>query len=166
MIQKANINDLNDVVNIMEEIKQEMREENNPQWGSTEDNYPSTDKLKRDIFKNSMFKYVEDGIIKGIFTVMEDDGEYDEVIENSKKKSYIIHRLAVPKQYRKLGIATKLMEFAEEIAKNNHIEVLKSDTEVCNVKTNKLFIKLGYEFKGVFTYDDYPGTYNYYEKEI
>ena len=106
MIQKANINDLNDVVNIMEDIKQEMREENNPQWGSTEDNYPSADKLKRDIFKNSMFKYVEDETIKGIFTVMEDDGEYDEVIENSKKKSYIIHRLAVPKQYRKLGIAT------------------------------------------------------------
>ena len=143
-----------------------MRDEHNPQWGSTEDNYPSDDKLKEDITKDSMYKYVENNFIKGVVTIMQDDGEYDEVIENSKKKSYIIHRLAVPKQYRKQGIATKLMEFAEEMAKNNNIEVLKSDTEVCNDKTNKLFIKFGYEFKGIFIYDDYPGKYNYYEKEI
>ena len=166
MIEKADIKDLNEVISIMEDIKQEMRDEHNPQWGSTEDNYPSDDKLKEDITKDSMYKYVEDNVIKGVVTIMQDDGEYDLVIENSKKKSYIIHRLAVPKQYRKQGIATKLMEFAEEMAKNNNIEVLKSDTEVCNDKTNKLFIKLGYEFKGIFIYDDYPGKYNYYEKEI
>ena len=166
MIEKADIKDLNEVISIMEDIKQEMRDEHNPQWGSTEDNYPSDDKLNEDITKDSMYKYVEDNVIKGVVTIMQDDGEYDLVIENSKKKSYIIHRLAVPKQYRKQGIATKLMEFAEEMAKNNNIEVLKSDTEVCNDKTNKLFIKLGYEFKGIFIYDDYPGKYNYYEKEI
>ena len=166
MIEKADIKDLNEVISIMEDIKQEMRDEHNPQWGSTEDNYPSDDKLNEDITKDSMYKYVEDNVIKGVVTIMQDNGEYDLVIENSKKKSYIIHRLAVPKQYRKQGIATKLMEFAEEMAKNNNIEVLKSDTEVCNDKTNKLFIKLGYEFKGIFIYDDYPGKYNYYEKEI
>lgn len=31
---------------------------------------------------------------------------------------------------------------------------------------NQLFIKVGYIKKGTFVYDDYPGEYNYYEKNL
>ena len=71
-------------------------------------------------------------------------------IENSHKKAYIIHRLAIPQMYRKNNIATKLMEYALNKAKEEGIEILKSDTEVSNDKMNRLFIKLGYIYKGQF----------------
>lgn len=166
MIEKANINDLYEIVNIMDDIKQEMRDEHNPQWGSTEEDYPSIDRIKEDIKTNNLYKYVDDNRIKGVISIMEDTKEYDEVIENSHKKAYIIHRLAIPQMYRKNNIATKLMEYALNKAKEEGIEILKSDTEVSNDKMNRLFIKLGYIYKGQFVYDDYPGKYNYYEKEV
>lgn len=166
MIIKAKIENLDEVDIIMNEIKEEMRNENNPQWGSTESDYPSKERLKEDIEKNRMYIYLEDNKIKGILSIVEDDGEYEELIKNSHESSYILHRLAIPKEYRKNSIATKLMRFAEEKAKENNIKVLKSDTEVCNTKMNNLFIKEGYKYIGDFSYDDYPGVYKYYEKEI
>ena len=166
MIIKANIKNLDEVDLIMNEIKEEMRNENNPQWGSTEDDYPSKKRLKEDINNNRMYIYVEEDKIKGVLSIIEDTGEYDELLENSQEKAYILHRLAIPIQYRNNNIATKLLRFAEKIAKENNIKVLKSDTEISNTKMNNLFIKEGYKYKGKFSYDDYPGIYKYYEKEI
>ena len=166
MIEQANLDDLKKVDSIMEDIKEEMRKEKNPQWGSTEDNYPSIKRLKEDIMNHRMYKYVEDNKIKGIISIVEDNNEYDEIIENTHKKSWILHRLAIPLKFRKNSIATKLMRYVEKKAKEQDIEILKSDTEVSNTKMNQLFKKEGYQYKGKFTYDDYPGKYNYYEKEL
>ena len=166
MIELVKIEDLNEVLRIYNNIKNEMRELGNPQWGSTEEDYPSDEMLKEDILKGTMFKYVEDGVIKGVFSLVEDEREYDEVIENSQEKSYIIHRLAVPVEFRKQNIATNLIAYAEGLASANGAILMKSDTEISNDKMNRLFEKLGYFHKGIFTYDDYPGTYNYYEKDI
>lgn len=52
------------------------------------------------------------------------------------------------------------------MAIKNNIKVLKGDTEEKNLKMNSLFIKLNYKKMGEFEYDDYPGHYIYYEKEV
>lgn len=167
MIENATKEDLKEVTEIMESIKQEMREEGNPQWGSTDDDYPSIKKLLDDIEKEKMKKYVENNTIKGIISIARDTSrEYDGLLENSLEDSYIIHRLAIKQEYRNQNIATKLMKHAEDYAKNNQVKVLKSSTEVSNTKMNNLFIREGFIHKGIYTYDDYPGQYNYYEKEL
>ena len=91
---------------------------------------------------------------------------YDELLENSHKKSYILHRLAIKKEFRNQDIASKLLTFCEELALKNNIEVLKADTEEKNINMNNLFIKFHYKKMGEFEYDDYPGHYIYYEKEV
>ena len=167
MIELATIEDLDIIMKIYNDIKVEMRRENNPQWGSNEDDYPDLETVKNDILSNCTFKYVEDGIIKGIVSiVIDNEREYDEYIVNSQKKAYIIHRLAVPAEYRRNNIANKLIIFSENFALQNGAEILKSDTEVSNVKMHNLFSKSGFIYKGNFSYDDYPGNYKYYEKDI
>ena len=167
MIELATLEDLMQVEVIMNSIKEEMRNEGNPQWGSTDDDYPSKSKLLDDIHKKKMIKFVEDDTIKGIVSLARDyDGEYDGLLENSKEESVVIHRLAIPKEYRKQKIATKLIRFVEVEAKNNQIKVLKSSTEVANEKMNKFLIREGFTHKGIYQYEDYPGVYNYFEKEI
>ena len=167
MIELATLEDLSQVELIMKRIKEEMRKEGNPQWGSTDDDYPSLAKLLDDIEKQKMVKYVEDNVIKGIVSLARDTArEYDGLLDNSIEDSIIIHRLAVPQEYRKQQIATKLIQYAEVHAKNNQINVLKSATEVSNDKMNKFLIRHGFEHKGIYTYEDYPGEYNYFEKEI
>ena len=167
MIELATLEDLNQVEMIMRAIKEEMRQEGNPQWGSTDDDYPSISKLLDDINNKKMIKYVENNTIKGVVSLARDTArEYDGLLENSIEDSYIIHRLAIPQEYRQQKIATKLIQYAEIEAKNNQVRMLKSSTEESNIKMNSFFIRHGFTHKGKYIYDDYPGVYNYFEKRI
>jgi len=167
MIELATIEDLTQVELIMKSIKEEMRQEGNPQWGSTDDDYPSLSKLLDDIEKEKMIKFVENNTIKGIVSLARDtDREYDGLLLNSEAESYIIHRLAIPQEYRKQKIATKLIRYAEVHAINNQVKVLKSSTEISNEKMNSFLKREGFVCKGNYQYDDYPGVYNYFEKEL
>ena len=167
MIEKVTELDLNKIIDIIESIKEEMRTEGNPQWGSTEDDYPSKNNIIDDIHHKKMIKYVEDNKIKGIVSIAKDTTrEYDGLIDNSEEESYIIHRLAIPQVYRKQKIATKLIKYAEEYALKNNINLLKTSTEISNDKMNIFLRREGFVCKGNYSYDNYPGTYSYYEKEL
>ena len=49
MIELAKLSDLPEIMNIINEAIEEMREDKNPQWGSTEENYPNEERFKKDI---------------------------------------------------------------------------------------------------------------------
>ena len=84
MITLATKDDLIQVEMIMKSIKEEMRQEGNPQWGSTDDDYPSVAKLLDDIEKEKMLKFEEDGTIKGVVSLARDTArEYDGLLDNS-----------------------------------------------------------------------------------
>ena len=167
MIEQATLEDLKQIEMLMHEIKEEMRQDNNPQWGSTDEDYPSIEIIIKDINLNKMVKYSDEGIIKGVVTISKDNPrEFDRLIENSHKKSFVLHRLAVPKEYRKQKVATKLFQYIIDTAINNNVEIIKAATEVSNNSMNGFLERHGFEIKGTYAYDDYPGLYNYYEKEI
>lgn len=165
MIRIANIKDLESIMEIVRSIQVEMKEENNPQWNA-EDDYPNIDKFMEDINNNALYVYEDSNIIKGFMSIATDNGEYDELLKTSNEPAYALHRLAIRKENRQEGLASKFFEYAGSLAKENNIKILKADTEKHNVKMNNLFLKLGFKKKGEFEYDDYPGSYIYYEKEI
>lgn len=166
MIEQAKYSDLEEIMRIIKKAIEEMREDKNPQWGSTEENYPNEEQFIKDIEKKRLYLYKEENEIRGFITITVDNHEYEDLIKTSSEKSYILHRMCIPKKFRKQSIASKLMLFAEKLGKENDISVLKADTEISNTKMNHLFLKMGYVLKGTFIYEDYPGTYNYYEKNI
>lgn len=100
MITLAKIEDLEEILATTEEIKKELLSANNLQWGSTKENYPNRTQFENDIKNNSLYIYKEDNIIKGFISVSIDTGYYDELLENSKETSYILHRLAIKQEYR------------------------------------------------------------------
>ena len=144
MIQLGTIEDIAEIITIINEVKKEMEEEKN----------------------RNLYVYKDNNIMEGFIVIEQDNGEYKDLVKTSQEKSCVIHRLTVSQKYRNLGIAKKLMQFAEEIAFQNASKVLKGDTEVSNIKMNNLFKKLGYIEKGKFSYEDYPGNYIYYEKTL
>lgn len=166
MIEQANFNDIDEIMQMIDIIKEELLSENNKQWGSTIENYPNKHQFRDDITKKGLFIYKENNKIIGVISATLDNDYYKDLLDTSKKKAYILHRLAVPKEYRNKNIAKTLLNYVEELAKSNHIEVLKGDTEIKNTKMNNLFIKSGYKKIGEFEYDDYPGHYICYEKEV
>ena len=164
MIRLGNYNDIEEIMKIVKDIQKEIKNENNPQWNE-ENDYPSKEKFTNDIENKQLYLYEDSKEIKGFIVISEYD-DYEDLLETTNKPSYVLHRLAIKKEYRKCGLATVLFEYAEDLAKKNDIELLKADTEEHNIKMNSLFQKLGFIKKGEFEYDDYPGHYIYYEKEI
>lgn len=163
MIRKANLNDLESIMNITKEIVKEMKSAGNPQW---HDNYPTKEDFTIDINNNTLYVYEEERVVGFICIAKDIENDYEKVLESSKEEAYIVHRLGIDKNFRKSGIATKLMSFAEELATKNNIYLIKADTEVNNQKMNALFKKLGYHQISTLTWSDNDGLYNYYEKKL
>ena len=93
MFRLANNTDLESIMKIVKDIQKEMKNENNPQWNE-EDDYPNIDKFQSDIIKHELYVYESNHIIKSFMTISEDN-DYQEILETSNKKAYILHRLAV-----------------------------------------------------------------------
>lgn len=163
MIRKATLDDLERIMQITKEIVVEMKENGNPQWS---DLYPTKEDFTDDINNNTLYVYEKDKVIGFICITKDTENEYGHVLESSKNNAYIMHRLGIDKSYRALGIATKLMSYAEELAIQNNIYLMKADTEIKNNKMNALFKKLGYQQISTLTWSDNNGLFNYYEKRL
>ncbi|MDE5539838.1 MAG: GNAT family N-acetyltransferase [Bacilli bacterium] len=163
MIRKANESDLAKIMTITNEIVVEMKEENNPQW---HEGYPTLTDFKIDFDNNALYVY-EDNEIKGFICIEKDlNDDYSHVPNSTKKEAYIMHRLGVKKENRKEGIAIKLMNYGEYLAKENNVYLMKADTEASNYKMQNLFTKLGYHQLDTFNWSDNDGTFLYYAKEL
>lgn len=142
MIRKANINDLDSIMGIIKSTVEEMKDYNNTQW---DENYPSDKDFVSDIEKQDLYVEEVDGKIAGFICINYDEPkEYIDLNWSSNEKAMVVHRMAVNPHFRKMGIASKLVDFAEELAKENNVLYLKSDTYSINSKMNSLLIKCGF----------------------
>lgn len=86
-----------------------------------------------------------DGEVAGFICLnYEEPEEYLGLNWSSNKKAMVIHRMAVNPNFRKTGIASKLVDFAEKLAVENNVSYLKSDTYSINSKMNLLLTKCGF----------------------
>lgn len=89
------------------------------------------------------------------------DVDYSEVI--------VVHTFVVHPKYLRCGIGIKLMEFADNLAKELNIKSIRLDTYENNMPAIKLYEKCGYDFidKVDLGYKDYGLDWFYlYEKLI
>ncbi|MCI8575144.1 MAG: GNAT family N-acetyltransferase [Bacilli bacterium] len=164
MIRLATKIDLESIMNIINQVKEEMKKENNPQW---HDGYPQKDDFLNDINEQSLYIVEEDNELKALICIKKDnEDEYQQVKNRTLAPSLILHRLAVSPNYRHKGMAKTLISYAEELALQNNIKILKADTEKNNLKMNELFKRLGFQKKGELTWSDNAGIFNYYEKDL
>ncbi|HCA5265480.1 MAG: GNAT family N-acetyltransferase, partial [Clostridioides difficile] len=132
MIRKANMNDLESIMKIIKSTVEEMKTYNNTQW---DENYPLEKDFVSDIKKQDLYIYEVDGEVAGFICLnYEEPEEYLGLNWSSNKKAMVIHRMAVNPNFRKTGIASKLVDFAEKLAVENNVSYLKSDTYSINSK--------------------------------
>ena len=112
MIRKANMNDLEKIMKIIKATVEEMKDYNNTQW---DENYPSDKDFVSDIKKQDLYVDEIDGDVAGFICLnYEEPEEYVDLNWSSNKKAMVIHRMAVNPGFRKKGIASKLVDFAEK----------------------------------------------------
>ena len=150
MIRLGTINDLDACYQIVLDAKEFMKQTGSLQW---QQGYPYKENIEKDLLSQTMYVLEEDGIIKGMIALKQEftknyvniNGKWDYPVSDD---DLVVHRLAVKKEYRGMGIGKRLMAFALEYAKNNNIHHLKTDTHPLNIAMQKTAEGAGFVRKG------------------
>ena len=162
MIRKASLNDLNKIMDIIKSTVEEMKTYNNTQW---DENYPQTNDFIADIESGDLYVQEENEEIKGFICVnYEEPKEYEDLNWASKDKAMVVHRMAVNPKFRNQGLGTELMKFAEQLALDNDVVYLKTDTYSINTKMNSLFKKCGFNLVGEMNFLSKEKPFYCYDK--
>jgi GNAT superfamily N-acetyltransferase len=145
-IQRANPEDLDEIMELLYSCVQEMWKLGIFQWDGY---YPRRNLITKDIETGVLFMMKDDERITGIIVVTDvEDKEYCDVDWTDKSgNSMIVHHLAVRTDLRNRGLGKKLMAFAEEHARGKDSSSIHLDTYSGNKRAEKFYESLGYERK-------------------
>jgi GNAT superfamily N-acetyltransferase len=137
----------------------------NLQW---DENYPDEAVFRRDIDLKQLWIGEIGTEIAGIAAItMDQESDYAQVGWDISEPAIVVHRLAVDPAFRGAGVASALMQTAEEVALERGITVLRVDTNTQNEATQRLFPKLGYLLAGEIGLQFRPGLRFFcYEKRL
>lgn len=164
MMRKAVVGDLKGIMEILKKTIVEMNADGNYQW---DENYPQEKDFMKDIEKGDLFVAEREDILLGLICVNKiEPVEYNGLNWSFKGEAMVVHRMAVNPSYRRNGIGTKLMKFADELALKNDIKYLKTDTNSTNKKMNALFVKCGYKLIGEMSFLGKEKPFYCYDKAL
>ncbi|WML37479.1 GNAT family N-acetyltransferase [Clostridium sp. OS1-26] len=164
MMRKAVIADIKNVMEIIKETIVEMHSYGNYQW---DENYPQEKDFLNDIQKGDLFVTEREGELVGFVCINKvEPVEYNGLNWSLNDDAMVVHRMAVNPAYRKNGVGTELMKFADELALKNNIKYLKTDTYSLNSKMNRLFQKCGYKLVGEMSFLGKEKPFYCYEKVL
>ena len=152
-IRKAEIGDLDAVMQIYAEARAFMKESGNPdQWG---DFYPPVDTVKDDLSENGGGYVVTDGeniLAAFYFEKNADDPTYREIFDGAWLNDLpygVVHRVGVGRLGRGRKIGAMCLEWALKTAGN-----IKIDTHKDNLPMQKLLTRLGFTMCGSIYLED------------
>lgn len=164
MMRKAVLGDLGNIMTIIKETIIEMHSYNNYQW---DENYPKEKDFMNDIEKGDLYVAEREGKLVGFICVNKVEPiEYNGLNWGLNDEAMVVHRMAVNPACRREGIGTELIKFADELALNNSIRYLKTDTYSLNIKMDALFKKSGYNFIGEMSFLGKEKPFYCYEKVL
>ena len=118
------------------------------QWN---DHYPSRSAFENDIARNELYVLESKNTILGtivISTLKDEIYNKIEWLTTDQKPSIYIHRLAVLPQFQGKGYAQKLMDFAENRAKEGGFQSVRLDTFSQNKRNQNFYEQRGYKKLG------------------
>lgn len=122
--------------------------EGSNQW---QDGYPNETIVIQDIKKGVGNVLIMDGNIVGYCAVLiNDEPQYDKIVGQwiTNCDFMVFHRVAIAEDYLGKGLAKKLLDYIEELARKQKIPSLKADTNFDNAAMLAIFAKLGYTYCG------------------
>jgi ribosomal protein S18 acetylase RimI-like enzyme len=111
--------------------------------------YPSPKLIEEDILKGELFIYLENYICLAAVCLNEEQPEeYKSLSWNYGERFIVVHRLGVHPEFRNMKIGEKIMQFAEDFARQNNYDSIRLDAITANPAAIRLYEKMGYEKKG------------------
>jgi ribosomal protein S18 acetylase RimI-like enzyme len=140
-----------------------MEREGVHQWDEI---YPTKEIFSADIAAASLFAARIENGIAGIMVLNDEQSkEYNSLAwRDDHGKPLIIHRLCVNPVFQGQRVATKLMQFAEDYAKERKYSSIRLDAFVNNIISVRLHDSLGYQRTGIVQFR--KGEFYCYEKVL
>ena len=167
-IQLSTINEIPEIMEIIENAKAYLASLKIEQW---QNGYPNVTQVEHDILKGESYVMLngENQVIATSMFTTKKEPTY-KIIEgnwqiNETKPYGVIHRMAIKKEFRKLGLATLLFNEFHQQLKIKNIQSLKIDTHEENLGMQALIKKIGYQYCGII-YTSYGAKRLAFEKVI
>jgi ribosomal protein S18 acetylase RimI-like enzyme len=163
MIELIKITELQKALDLFEDVTNNMISNGINQWDSI---YPNPATITTDIVSNHAHGYYLNNELVGYISInIHYDKEYESVTwEYPDVKPFIIHRLAIKSGFQGMGIAKKLMSFAENTAKSKEHHTIRLDAFSQNPTALSLYQRLGYRLAGKVTFR--KGIFYCFEKSL
>ena len=144
MISIGKIEELDSILKLTRSCGQHMRDNGIDQWDT---DYPNREVILQDLQTQTLFAYREHKEVLGIVVLNESqDEEYAEInwSTDETERNIVVHRLAVRPDQQRKGIARRLMDFAEQWARDNHYDAIRLDTFSQNPRNQRFYLNRGY----------------------
>lgn len=147
IIVKPTIADIPELLQVTNACGEAMIKNGIHQWN---DDYPSYEAFEKDIEIGQLWVLKATNVIIGSVVISEIIDEEYKTIKwlTPNIKNVYIHRLAIHPSQQGKGLAQKLMDFAEDYAKENGFLSVRLDTFSVNKRNNTFYKKRGYQKLG------------------
>ncbi|MBM4326037.1 MAG: GNAT family N-acetyltransferase [Deltaproteobacteria bacterium] len=161
-IAQASMQDLPEVMDVISACVWQMESQGIFQWDEI---YPNSGTLQKDIESHFLYVARDDGRVFGIMALNEyQDPEYSAIEwEYGGGKILAVHRLAVDPLRWRQGIASRLMDFAEQHAGARGYAAIRLDAFLHNPGSVALYDRRGYRNAGIVRFR--KGLFYCFERE-
>ena len=147
MIRKAKIEERFEINTLFDDAKALFKSQGSTQWQDL-DGYPNISTIEKDINNGHMFVKIRDDKIVGVMALTKEFEEAYRLIYDgawlNDDEYYVVHRIAVKKEFYGRGIAKELLRFADEECIRDGVYNIKVDTMEENKIMCKLLLDSGY----------------------
>lgn len=164
-IEKGNLSNIDEIFQLYQDAKEELDKHGIFQWTK---NYPTRSIVEADLRNKVLFVLKNNEEIIGAITISEDqEAEYKNINwKFNETKVLVIHRLVIAPQFQRNGYAKKLMDFAENLAKENNYTSIKLDAYSKNENVVRFYEKRKYCIRGEIYFPERTFPFYAMEKEI
>lgn len=160
-IRKAQLCDLNEIMNVLQDAQREMHREGIPQWIN---GYPSTEQIRDDITEGNSYVVVEENRIVGTFCLKEEADPYYGKIAGkwlNEEPYAVIHRSAVRTSLRRQHLFHAMVVWSIDKIGHDGIYNLRIDTHEKNMPMRHALEHEGFTFCGVIQIADGTDRFAY-----
>ncbi|THD69217.1 GNAT family N-acetyltransferase [Robertkochia marina] len=146
-IRKATLKDIDNILQITKACAQKMRLQGIYQWNGY---YPSREAFEHDVERQELYVLEKGRKLIGCIVISTLADEFYKDIEwlTEDGEQYYIHRLAVHPDQQGKGFAQTLMDYAENMARENNITSVRLDTFSKNERNQRFYEQRGYQRLG------------------
>ncbi|SHE97155.1 GNAT family N-acetyltransferase [Clostridium fallax] len=153
--RKSVKSDIKDIMKIIVQAQLYLKEQGVDQW---QNNYPNEEVIENDIFNKISYVLLKDKNIVATAAISF-DGEktYENIYDGNWISDYeyaVVHRIAVDNNYKRLGLASKIMKNVENTCLDKGIRSIKIDTHEDNLSMQNFLKNNGFKYCGVIYLED------------